>query len=213
MKAERLVSFILAVAVLIALSGCRELSPADTVRFTEDGKLHYNEKAYIQYANTNGKYQADMDSSDCVELAIRPFGLFYLLGAVTYYYGNDSENPEYIYSPRGYGFYVREDLKIDFDSLLTIQDTEENYSFRISDVITGDKLDYDSYNLSPEKDSFENVCDFLTWVEPDNFAYLCITILKKDDSFYLQDVWDSDLYLLKNAFVEDLDNLGFIGKN
>lgn len=207
MKAIRVTAITLVIVILAVLSGCVKISPADTIRYTADGNLHYNGSAYV---NTSGKYLADTDSEDCVKIAVRPFGILFLLGAVSVYYGNDAENPEYIYSSRGQGFYVREDLKIDLDSLLTIQDTEEVYSFRISDIITDEKLDFDSYDRSAN--SFEEICDFNAWIEPDNFAYLWITVLKKDGNYYLQDSHESDLYLLKDGFETELERRGLIGR-
>lgn len=207
MKAVRVTSIILAAAILAVLSGCVKISPSDTIRYTVDENLHYNGRVYV---NSGSKYYADTDSEDCVKIAVRPYGFFYLLGAVTVFYGNDAENPEYISPSRGHDLYVREDLKIDFDSLLTIQDTEEIHSFRISDIITGEKLDFDSYNRSAN--SFEKVCDFNAWIEPDNFAYMWIFILKKDGSYYLQDSDESDLYLLKDGFETELESFGLIGK-
>ncbi|MGN0492816.1 MAG: hypothetical protein ACI4F7_04135 [Acutalibacteraceae bacterium] len=207
MKAVRVTAIILAAAILAVLSGCRKLSPSDTIMYTADGNLHYNGRAYV---NSGSKYYADTDSEDCVKIAVRPYGFFYLLGAVTVYYGNDAENPEYISPSRGHDLYVREDFKIDFDSLLTIQDTEEVYSFRISDIVTAESLDLESYDRSAN--SFEEVCDFDAWIEPDNFAYMWITVLEKDGSYYLQDSNLSDLYLLKDGFETELERLGLIGR-
>lgn len=208
MKAVRVTAIILVAAILAVLSGCQKIPSADTVRFTADGNLHYNGRAYV---NSGSKYYADTDSEDCVKIAVRPYGFFYLLGAVTVFYGNDAENPEYISPSRGHDLYVREDLKIDFDSLLTIQDTEEVYNFRISDIITGESLDLESYDRCAN--SFEEVCDFNAWIEPDNFAYMWIFILKKDGNYYLQDSDESDLYLIKDGFETELERLGLIGRS
>lgn len=206
MKSLRVLVIILAIAVLIFLSGCEKLSPSNTIRYSEDGKLCYNGNLYVKFDDMGSwKFHFDRDSVDCIEIAVRP-GLLYVLGQVHKYYGNDPENPEYICVLSPHLSYVREDLIIDFDLLLTIKEINEIYSFRISDVITGDKIDFESYIDY----DFTEECEFCAWIEPDNFLYLCINIFKRDGNYYLQDSNKSDLYLLKDVFVEDLERLGFI---
>lgn len=212
MKSVRASVIILTIVVVMFLSGCEKLSPSNTIRYNGDGKLCYNGKIYVECDDmVSWKFHFDSDSVDCVEIAVRP-GLLYVFGQVHKYYGNDLENPEYICILNPYKFYVREDLKIDFDSMLTIQDTEETYSFRISDIITDKKIDFESYGPEITDNGFKEICDFNAWIEPDNFAYLWITVLEKDGSYYLQDAWDSDLYLLKDGFETELARLGLIGR-
>lgn len=203
---KRALVLLLVTLCLLTLTACEKLSSNDTVTFPVEGMLVYNDNIYIQYSNTNGKFDADIEGQDSVKIATRPFGFFYILGAVTEYYANDSENPEYIFAPRGYCFYVRNDLTIDHNSLLTVYNNEESYSFKINDVILEEKIEFEVYdnNRLNSNSPFEEVRVLEAWIEPDKFAFLNINIIKQADKYYLQDSWDSDLYLLKEEFTNQI---------
>lgn len=168
--------------------------------------MYYNGLTYINYNNTNGKYRFDIEKdTECwSSIATKPYGFFYVLGAVTEYYGNDMENPTFITNSRTIDFYVREDIALDYNSELSICDTQDPYDFKISDVITGN---YIAYSIDQEE-RFTSVCNFFVAFKEYTYVKMWIEIYEYEGKLYLQDVWDSDYYEITDSFEEDIFCLG-----
>ena len=122
---------------------------------------------------------------------------------MTDYYGNDKENPDFITNSRTFDFYVREDITLDFETELSICDTKSPYFFKISDIITGNSIEYDS----EKTDKFVSVCNFFAEFKDYPYVKLWIEIHKYNDKLYLQDVYDSDYYEITDTFQEDIYRL------
>ena len=137
-------------------------------------------------------------------IATKPYGFFYSLGAVTKYYGNNLENPTFITNSRTIDIYVREDITLDFDSELSVCDTQEPYEFKISDVITSNSIAY----RVEEEDKFTSICNFYVAFKQYPYIKLWIEIHEYEDKLYLQDVFDSDYYEITDSFEEDIYRLG-----
>ena len=204
---KRIIALLLALTILILFCSCTSLSDANTISYNDDAsELYYNGRTYINYENYNGKYRIDLekDTDKWAEIATMPYGIFYILGAVTVYYGNNTENPEIITDSRVNGFYVREDISIDHSYMLSVCDTATPFSFRISDVTTGNSIAYDTVN----KDEFKSICNFFATFEDYSGVRLWIEIREYNGAFYMQDAWNSDYYEITDGFREDLSRLG-----
>lgn len=204
---KRIIALLLALTILVLFCSCTSLSAANTISYNDDGtELYYNGRTYINYENYNGKYRIDLekDTDKWAEIATMPYGIFYILGAVTVYYGNNTDNPEIITDSRANGFYVREDISIDHSYMLSVRDTATPFSFRISDVTTGNSIAYDT----EKKDEFKSLCNFYATFEDYPGVQLWIEIHERNGAFYIQDAWDSDYYEITDGFREDLSRFG-----
>lgn len=203
---KKLAALLLSFVICLSFCSCTPLSNSNAISYNDDAsKIYYNGRTYINYDNTNGKYRFDIeeDSEYWVDIAIKPYGVFYVLGAVTKYYGNDIENPDFITNSRTVDFYVREDITFDRDTELSICDTQSPYHFKISDVITGDSIEY---NVEQE-DKFARVCNFFAAFKEYPYIKLWIEIYEYNDKLYLQDVWNSDYYEMTDQFKQDIYRL------
>jgi len=204
---KKLMALLLSFVICLLLSSCTPLSNSNAISYNNDAsEMYYNGHTYIDYNNTNGKYRFDVkQNTECwVEIATKPYGIFYVLDAVTTYYGNDKENPAFITNSRTIDFYVREDLTLDYDSELSACDTQEPYDFKISDVITGNPI---AYGIDQKK-NFTSICNFFVAFKEFPCVKLWIEIYEYEGKLYLQDVWDSDYYEITDAFKNDIYRLG-----
>ena len=204
---KRIVALMLSVTICVLFCSCTPLSKLNTISYNYDStEMYYNGYTYINYDNYNGKYRFDLekDTDNWVEIATMPYGFFYILGAVTVYYGNDAEKPDFITNSRTIDFYVREDLTLDYDSELSACDTQEPYDFKISDVITGNPI---AYSIDQKK-NFTSICNFFVAFKEFPCVKLWIEIYEYEGKLYLQDVWNSDYYEITDAFKEDLYRFG-----
>lgn len=202
---KRIIAIFLAIFLCFALCSCADISNPGKLSTNFDvSKLTYNGRTYISYRHypfDKNKYLVDWKSEDRVEIARIPNGLFYILGAVIIYTGNDTENPDYITCSRGYDLYVREDIILNDDSELCVSETDEPIYFSISDVTTGNVI---AEELEDQYD-FEELCDFYASCVDCPDLRLSITIYELDGKIYLQDAFDSDYYEVTKEFEEDLD--------
>ena len=200
---KRIIALLLSLAICVLFCSCTPISNRNTISYNDNAtEMYYNGNTYINYNNTNGKYRFDLenDTDNWVKLATMPYDFFYILGAVTVYYGNDLENPEFITNSRTSDFYVREDVAIDHGLELSVCDIEEYFSFRISDVITENSIDY-SFD---KRLDYQEICNFFAAFEDYPGVKLWITICELNGKLYLQDVYNSDYYEITDAFKEDL---------
>ena len=201
---KKITAVLLSFLICVSLCACAALSPLKTISYNDDcTELYYNGRTYIDYQNTNGKYRIDFDDPNCVKIATMPYGYFYILGAVTIYYGNDAANPDFITDSRTQSFYVREDISFGRDTELSVCDADEAFSFTLSEVTTGETIGYshDQSNL------FSELCNFFVTLEPYSFVKQWISIYESDGKLYLQDVWDSDYYAITDEFKDDIYRL------
>ena len=129
---KRIVALLLSIAICVLFCSCTPLSKPNTISYTDDyTEMYYNGYTYINYNNYDGKYRFDLekDTDNWVEIATMPYGFFYILGAVTVYYGNDAEKPDFITNSRTEDFYVREDIVIDHSLSLSACDTDTPFLF------------------------------------------------------------------------------------
>ena len=204
---KRIVALLLSIAICVLFCSCKPLSKSNTISYNDDAtKMYYNGNTYINYNNTNGKYRFDLekDTDNWVEIATMPYGFFYILGAVTVYYGNDAEKPDFITNSRTEDFYVREDVVIDHSLSLSACDTDTPFLFSIANVTTENMI---TYNFDKRLE-FNEVCNFLATFEDYPGVKLRITIYELNGKLYLQEVWDSDYYEITDAFKEDLYRFG-----
>ena len=204
---KRIISLLLALVICLLFSSCTPLTNSNSISFNDDASaLYYNNHTYINYNNTNGKYRFDVekDGEYWIHIATKPYGLFYVLGDITEFYGNDIENPTFITNSRTIDFYVREDLVLDHDSEISVCDTQEPYDFKISEVITGNSIAY-SYD---QKDRFTSICNFFVAFKQYPYVKLWVEIYEYEGKIYLQDVWNSDYYEVTDIFEEDLYRVG-----
>lgn len=200
---KRLVALMLSFAICVLFCSCAPLSKLNTISYNDDAtEMYYNGCTYINYNNYNGKYHFDLenDTDNWVKIATMPYGFFYIWEAVTVYYGNNAENPDFITNSRTFDFYVREDISIDHSLTLSVCDTEEPFHFRISDVITENVI---AYNIDKEPNT-QRICNFFAKFEDYPGVQLWIDIYEINGKLYLQEVWDSDYYEITDAFKEDL---------
>lgn len=203
---KRIAAILLVLSFCFALCACADISnPGKLSTNFDDSKLTYNGRTYISYRHypfEKNKYLVDWKSEDRVEIARIPYGLFYILGAVEIYTGNNTENPDYITrSQSAYKLYVREDIILNDDSKLCVSETDEPIYFSISDVTTGNVI---AEELEDQYD-FEELCDFYASCVDCPDLRLSITIYELDGKIYLQDAFDSDYYEVTKEFEEDLD--------
>ena len=173
-----------------------ELSPEGTLEYDEDDNLIYNGQKYIYTRNNNGMLTPDYESEHCVKLASLPYS--YILGALSVYYGDDLENPDFIACSRGDFMWFKEGIDVHEVIMTNNNRINDKVSFRICDVITGETIPY----------SFEQEHGRRQWLEGIQLeAYpaliFSIIIVPIDGEFYLQYVWDSDYYRITADF-EDL---------
>lgn len=204
---KRIVVLLLSIAIFVLFCSCTPLSKPNTISYNDDAtKMYYNGNTYINYNNTNGKYRFDLenDTDNWAKIATMPYGFFYILGAVTVYYGNNEENPDFITNSRTEDFYVREDVVIDHSLSLSACDTDTPFLFSIANVTTENMIAY-NYNKPFE---FHEVCNFFAAFEDYPGVKLWITIYELNGKWYLQDVYDSDYYEITDSFKEDLYQFG-----
>ena len=202
---KRIIAIFLAISLCFALSACAALPSLTKITYSDDfTEMYYNGHTYINYNNYNGKYRVDMDNEEMVHIATVPYGMFFVLGAVTKYYGNDAENPDFIANLRTIDFFVREDVIFDHSLMLSINDAEAPFLFSIADVTTGEVI----ANEFEDQFEFEELCNFYATFADYPSVRLWITISEYDGRLYLQDVFTSDYYAITNEFKEDLYRFG-----
>lgn len=193
------------IVICVSFCACTPLSPRGTIVYNLDAtEMYYNGNTYLNYRNYNGKYRFDpkKDTDNWVKIATMPY--VYILNAVTVYYGNNAENPDFITNTRTHDFYVREGLAFDHNTSLSLCDTEIPYRFQISEIITENVIEYE---VGIEK-QFEEICNFYAAFEQFPSIRLWITVFRRGDSLYLQDVWNSDYYEITDVFAQDIYRLG-----
>ena len=181
----------------------QEISPPDTIEWNADDSITYNGTKYVSIGNSNGKIRADYDSEDCVKIATMPFS--YLLGAVSVFYADNTEDPDIISCDRGNDIWVREGINIDeliMDNLCAVSDT---FSFRIRDVITDEVIPYSS-----ELGNRRSLLNLWFPLEEYRAFSFCVTVVPLDGELYLQYVWNSDFYKITDEFEADLYANGLI---
>ena len=203
---KKTLALLLTFIFCIFICSCAPVSPANTIKYNDGAsKIYYNGHTYINTNNTNGKYIFNNHEDEYwVEIATMPYGIFYILDAVTAYYGNHKEKPDFITNSRTIDFYVREDLTFNHNTELFICDEKTSYNFKISEVTTGNVIEY----RAEKEESFIKTCNFVVSFEKYPFIQQRIAIYKYGDKFYLQDVWDSDYYEITKEFEEDIFRLG-----
>ena len=202
---KKIISLFISFLLCLSLCSCTPLSPSNTISYNEDhSEMYYNERTYINYNNTSGKYDFNCEDDVWHEIATMPYGFFYILGAVTAYYGNNIENPDFIICSRTPDFYVREDITLNHDTELSLCDTKEPYCFKISEVTTKSIIEF---NLE-QKNQFTKLCDFSVSIEKYSYIKLRISIYEYNNKLYLQENWDSDYYEITDNFKSDLYRLG-----
>lgn len=202
---KKIIALLLLAALCVVLCSCAPLSRKHTISYNDDAsEMYYNGRTYINYHNSNGKYDLDpQNNADLWEnIATMPY--FYLLGAVTEYYGNDGDNPDFITNTRSFDFYVREDISIDQSLLLSVCDTQDQFQFRITEVTTANVITYDF----DKRYDFEEVCSFRVSFSDYPGVKLRISVCEYDGKLYLQDNWDSDYYEITDEFKNDLHRFG-----
>ena len=204
---KRIVALILSFAICVLFCSCTPLSKRNTISYNDDStEMYYNGYTYINYDNHKGKYRFDLenDTDNWVKIATMPYGFFNILGAVTVYYGNNTENPNFITNSRTIDFYVRKDVTIDHSLMLSVCDTDTPFLFSIADVTTENMI---TYNFD-KRFEFNEVCNFFATFEDYPGVKLWITIYELNGKLYLQDAYDSDYYEITDAFKEDLYRFG-----
>lgn len=200
---KKMNALLLVFSFCISFCSCTPLSKLDTISYNDDfTEMYYNGYTYINYNNSGGKYctNHEEDTDNWCEIARMPYGFFYILGAVTVYYGNDNEKPDFITNSRTPEFYVREDITIDNNSTLSVNDTPDPFYFNLTDVTTGNVIAFDIDKMY----EFNEVCNFFVTFEDYPGVQLWITISEYDGKLYLQDVFNSDYYEITNTFKEYL---------
>ena len=204
---KRIVALMLSVTICVLFCSCTPLSKLNTISYNDDAtEMYYNGYTYVNYDNYNGKYRFDIknDTDNWIQITTMPYGFFYILGAVTVYYGNDAEKPDFITNSRTIDFYVREDVVIDHSLSQSVCDTDTPFLFSIADVTTENMIAYDF----DKRFAFNEVCNFFATFEDYPGVKLWITIYELNGKLYLQDVYDSDYYEITDAFKEDLYRFG-----
>ena len=202
---KKIILWILIFTYSLSFCACTPVSSSDTITYNDDlSEWYYNGHTYINYNNTNGKYITDRKDLEWVEIATIPYGIFYILGAVTIFYGNDKENPEFITNSRTIDFYVRDDLTLDHNSELSLCDADAPFSFKISEVTTDSIIQY----TVDQQDRYTEICDFFAYFTDYPCVKLRITICEYNGNLYLQDCWDSDYFLITEEFKADIYRLG-----
>ena len=205
---KKIISLFISFLLCLYLCSCTPLSPSNTISYNEDhSEMYYNERTYINYNNTTGKYRFNREEDDTWhEIATMPYSSlsYYILDAVTFYYGNNIENPDFIICSRTSDFYVREDITLNHDTELSLCDTKEPYCFKISDAITENFIEF---NLE-QKNQFTKLCDFSAFIEKYPYIKLWISIYEYNDKLYLQETWDCDYYEITDNFKSELHRLG-----
>ena len=204
---KKITALLLVLIMCVMFCSCAPLSKSGTISYNDDfTQLYYNGATYVSYKNTTGKYrfEPEQDAEYWVKIATMPYGFFYILGAVTEYYGNDVDNPDYITNDRSRSFYVREDLTIDHRSALSVCDTDAPFRFCLADVTTGNVIPFDM----DKKVELHEICNFFAAFEDYPGVRLWITVYEQNGRFYLQDVHDSDFYEITDAFKDDLYQAG-----
>ena len=81
---------------------------------------------------------------------------------------------------RGSDLYVKKGIELNKNSKLFICDTEDKITFRLNEITTENKIEYQANNSD-----FINVCDFYVAFEDYGFIYQYVSIYKKGDTHYL----------------------------
>ena len=206
---KRIAAILLVLSFCFALCACSEtFNPGEISTNFNSSKLTYNGRTYISYRHypfEKNKYLVNWKSEDRVEIARIPSGIYYILGAVTIYSGNETENPDYIICSSGaYNLYVREAITLDNSSMLSVSVADEPFYFSIADVTTGNVI---AEELE-ERYDFEELCNFYASCVDGPDLRLSITIYELDGKLYLQDAFDSDYFEITEAFKEELYRFG-----
>ena len=190
---KRIFAFLLACILCVSCCSCVKASPTGTIDYNDDfTEMYFNGRTYL----LRGDYfHADVENDVWHIICIRsPY--FYR----STYYGNNADNPEVIYLDRTSKLYLREDITWDNDTTLSVCDIDPSYTFKMSEVTTGECVEY-------EYDFYE-VCNFYVSIEEYPYVRLWLTVTKNKEKYYLQNVWDSDYYEITDEFVQEIYRLG-----
>ena len=201
---KKILIIILCALIVFLLYSLVVLWPINAITYNEDySEIYYNNNTYINYENYSGRYCVDDDYEDRVKIDTIPYGIFFLLGALTEFYGNDIENPDFITNSRTTDLYVRQDITFNNDSTLFVCDINEPYSFTITDITSGEIIPFSM----DDRHEYKTICEFKVYIDPYPYLIKWISICERDGQLYLQDVWDSDYYPLNDDFIDDLYRL------
>lgn len=196
---KRIIALLLTVLLCLSLCACGKVSYND-----DSSSLYYNGRTYINYNNHNCKYRTNVENIGWKKIAWQPYGFFFILGAVTEFYGNDVNNPDFIANSRTVDLYVREDITLDHNTRLCVSDCSEPYSFVFSEVTTGKVIAFDL----EQKDAYTEICNFFVTLEEYPLIEQWFTVWQIGDNIYIQDNWDSDFYEITDGFMEDIYRFG-----
>ena len=202
---KKIIILLLTFVICITLFACAFFLKKDTIQYSNNGsRLYYNGYTFNNCNNTNGRYIFDKSDKDWIKIATEPYGIFYLIGSTTVYYGNNQNNPDFIINSRTSDIYVNDSITLDFDTELKICKTNEKFS--ISKITTDNVLKY----RSDRENQFTPICNFEVNFSKYPFIKKIINVLKYNDKYYMQDVWNSDYYEITTDFLNDIHRLGLV---
>jgi len=197
---KRIIAILLSFSICVCLCSCTPLSPKDTITHNDDAsEIYYNGRTYVLIRNDC--YGIDIENM--TKIATIPYGFFYLLGAVTIFYGNNGENPDFITENRTDSFYLREDLTLDHTTQLSVSNLDSPYCFTIAEVTTDQALPY-----VYEEGRHPILCNFIVTFEQYPQISMYLSIHEYDSKLYLQKGWGSDYYEITEDFKSEIYRLG-----
>ena len=207
---KKRICLFLCLVLCICLAGCASKNPvyqAHSFEFNTDGDvLYYNDHTYI--ANPNGElfefFYIILDDN-WVKVAALPWDpmTYSLYPVTTTYYGDDIDNPIVICCSRTNSIWVREDITLDHNSMLSACNTKEAVTFRIPDITTENSLPYSADTEDRRTHYLVMEAAFVDC--PLVTAAICFSMI--DGTVYLQtDTW-GDYLEVTDEFVAILEQM------
>lgn len=205
----KLTALLLTVFFCATLSSCLPLKIYSIDRSCEveldGGDVIYHGVRYVNTENYSGRLGADFSSDDCTLLGLKFSGL---LMSFSGYYADDAESPTIIVCDRWCDVWLKEGLDIKDIILNNENRINEDVSFKISEVMTGDVIEYSFDNRYQYKTVYYKYCPLNVC----SAFYFTLRVTSYADELYIQYAWDSDLYAITDEFEAVLRDGGFLDR-
>lgn len=206
----KLTALLLTVFLCTTLSSCLPLKLYSIDRSCEveyDGDdLIYRGVRYVNTENYGGTLSIDFSSDECVLLGAKVYS--YLFVGFSVYYADSADSPTLIACDRTRNVWLKEGLDIKDIMMNNENSINEDLSFKISEVTTGDVIEYSFDNRYQYKTVYYKYCPLNVC----SAFYFTLSVTSYADELYIQYAWDSDLYAITDEFEAVLRDGGFLDR-
>ena len=178
---KRIIGVFLVFVFVFALCSCSDDGSVSINK--DDTEAYYNGNTYIYDENLTTYCNFDTESEECVTIGnVSDSDGIVPINPV---YGNDLENPDYLFCSRDFSsrIYIRSDLVVDINGSFALKNNKA-IQFTFDEITTGETVRYTTYDRADYKFLFS----FEAAVDPYSAIYQTFDVLEKDGRYYILNI-------------------------